>query len=267
MNRSARRTPKVFNSSYRPKQPKTRDWQKYRALLPLGYVVVSGLVLWSIFRLPAFQIKNVIIDGDKPAAVQESLEGLKGTLIFSSHIETVRQKLLHDHLEVEDIVCRRGLPNTLRCQITLSQPVLVWKKGDAQYLVDQNGLLYANKSDSATNFPVVEDRSPIPATIGQVVASPQAVNNIQHLATALSSKGYQTQEFFITETLYQIGAVLTGVTPTGTPFPAKQPINVLFITTYSLDDQVKALSSIFKNNANQINEYVDLRVAGYAYYK
>lgn len=259
-----RRTPKVFNSSYRPPRPDTR--QQYRSLKPLLVVFAVVVVILLLSRLPIFTIQHVMVEGTTNQTVINYLEKLNGQSIFSRLIGSTVNQIRANHLDINTIECKRGLPDTIRCQVLLRTPAIVWHHNNQRWLVDEQGYVYG-PAGAEEGLLLVEDRGPTGVAIGQIVASEEIVSQYQQLITDLRTDGYAVTTIFVTESLQQPSIIMTGNESPGFDWSPSAPITVLFVTTYSLESQRQALKEIIAQKKSSITERIDLRVPGYAYTK
>lgn len=260
-----RRTPKVFHSNYRA--PKPINWQLYRSLKPVLWLLVISAVIYFIGRLPVFRVEVVQVEGTDNQTIIDQLSTSKGQPIFSKAVRRNVDRLIAENLQIDELNCRRGIPDTLRCQVSLRVPAIVWRHGGKDWLVDQNGFVYGEKPVGQPIPVAIEDRGPTAVTLGTTVASSEIVSLYQKIHQQLTAKGLVVSNIFISESLYQVGVTLTSSTNPELPFAAKSPISVLMVTSYPVESQVATLVELLKTKQDQITERVDLRVPGYAYTK
>lgn len=257
-----RRTPKVFNSRYAPKQK--INWAQYRALWPLGLVLVVVVGFYILSQLPAFRVETIEISGPTTPMVVTALQKLKGDSLLSGSLQADVAHAENSLPILSALNCRRGIPATLKCSVTLRSPALFWLSGGKTYAVDQNGFVFGEQA-ATTGSLVVEDRSSAAVRLGETVASAQAVKNYIVLFKSLSDSHLTTTELFVGDTLFQCGAVLTASTDSNVPFAAKSPISALFTFDRPINSQVATLVQILKDKHDAISDHVDLRVPGSAY--
>src|SRR3989344_2242731 len=257
MQRGAR-NPKLFGSSYvvpssSSKQPRLdKSW---RAILLVIILVVAVMLLG---RLPVWRLKTVELLGDKSERISTELNGLLGQSIFASSVSRVIKKT-HSNLEVSEFICRRGLPATLRCTLTLRKPEIIWKTDGAGYLVDSRGVLFAAQPADQTDLLVVEDTQRQPIKLGSIVASPEIISQYRRLVELLATKQLTTKTLLLSESLYQVTAIIERA--------GKNPIQGLFLLSGDALSQVEALSGVLATKGDSITERIDVRVPGYVYTK
>lgn len=263
MRQSTRSTPKVFNAQYR--QPKKIDWSAYRQLRPL--LLLVGLIVagYVLAHLPFLRIKSVEVVGSEDPTIIAELNTLQGQSIFSRAITRHLSALKAKTIAVENLHCSKGIPATLKCQVSMRSPVLVWKSSGSEFLIDRVGLVYQIKT-TEVGLPLIEDRMNSPVKLGSILISEELVKNYQAVLAEFQTAGFVVKQLFVTESFYQFGAVLTGRTTPEQPFLASGELTVLLTTSYPLESQIKTLTQLLQERPTQIKERVDLRVAGTLYY-
>ncbi len=96
-----------------------------------------------------------------PAAVEAALAGARGQNLFriaTGPLETALEQLP----TVERARIGVEFPDTLAVTLTERKPILIWKVGDLQFLVDGDGKLFAKVPDvpgaATAGLPVIDDR-------------------------------------------------------------------------------------------------------------
>lgn len=229
-------------------------------------ILIITLIV-AIYRMPYFSIRNITLDGDKDERVTLWLDALKGKSIFSREVTNLTQRIENQNLFVRGLSCSRGLPDSLRCNLQNRSVGLVWKKQDKIYLVDDGGLVFA-ESQAIPGKIIVEDLTAVPTQLGSRVASREIVTDYQQIAAKLSSYGITTDKIVMPDTLLQVSVVIFSSGSVGSPpIVLAKPLTVMFNLAYSIDDQISSLMEILKQKGSVVTERVDLRVAGYIYYK
>lgn len=218
-----------------------------------------------LMRLPLFTIQSVEVIGSLDAESTKTLQSLQGHSLFSRKVSQTVVELKHKNLTIATLSCRRGVPSTLRCQASDRHAAVLWQRQDQKFAVDASGLVYAVAG--STSGPVIEDRAAQSVEIGQVVAGGELLGYYQKLIAALASQGFTLDHLFVDQSLYQVGALLTGSTNPAIPFPPAQPLTVLFTANRSLDDQIAALVLTLQQKSSSVTSYIDVRVGEYVYFK
>lgn len=231
-------------------------------------LVFIGVAIFTvaIYRAPYFSIKTISVSGDSDDRVASWLEALKGRSIFSREVSTLTRRITNQNLFVNSLTCSRGLPDSLRCFLGKRTVGLVWQKQARSYLVDENGLVFA-ENPGLTGKVIVDDQTAAPVDLGSRVASSELISSYRQIAAKLQPEGLTCERIVIPETLLQVNAVVGPVAGGSKPISLTKPITVMFNLAYSLDDQVRALVELLGQRGSAITERVDLRVAGKIYYK
>lgn len=263
---SLRRTPKVFGTSYQPPTPSNSRSSvvRQRAWRPIAVVATLVIGAFLIARLPFFQIKSVTAEGVTSTELTADLQALVGHSIFSSQITRVTNRWLSRDQSLESLVCRRGIPNTVRCSATNRTGVMVWRQGGAEFWVDQNGRAFALRAATEPAPLVVEDQG-VAVKLGGNVASREIVDVFLRLHQRLAERSIAVKHFFVADVLYQPGAVITSFPVNGQTNLEKE-LTAVFAVTESIESQVRTLSSLLASRGTQIQTRIDLRVPGYVYY-
>lgn len=233
--------------------------------MPLVWTVVAVSVVLLLMRLPVFTVQSVEVIGVLDTESTKTLQSLQGQSLFSRKISQVVAELKHQNLTIATLYCRRGVPSTLRCQASDRQAAAIWQRQDQRFAIDANGLIFA--AAGSVTKPVIEDRAAQSVEIGVTVAGAELLGYYQKLITALASQGLTLDHLFVDQSLYQVGALLTGSTNAAIPFPATQPLTVLFAANRSLDDQIATLVLTLQQKSTAITSYIDVRVGEYVYFK
>lgn len=251
------RNPKIFGSSYQPpieKKP-LKVGRSWRAIITVVVVVVLVVL---IGRLPFFQIRSAELIGDSNEQIAQELTKLQGQSLFARSVGKFVSQT-ETMTSVESFSCRKGIPSSLRCTLLLRKPALIWQSGQAQYLVDKDGVIFAATSSEQPEKLVVEDTFQQPIELGKVIVSPEIVSMYQQLVTMFSEKQLLIKKLQLTESLYQVTAIIDRA--------GKNPIKALFLLTDNIKNQVDSVSTALAQKGDSISERIDVRVPGYVYTK
>lgn len=169
----------------------------------------------------------------------------------------LESKLQQTDLSLRSVVVRRQWPRGIVVSVTFKQPSLGWASGNQQFLLDRDGTAIG-LLPAGSSLPVVWDGSNLPVQVGQRVASARFVAFAGEVVPALAARSIGVTRLDIKDTT----ADLTVTTNKG--------YRLLFDSTGSVEQAMGSLNSVLALLANQKRtpaEYIDLRVAGKAYYK
>ncbi len=262
-----RRTPKVFGTSYQPVKTSGRNRlvvpsKAWRPIISLVVVVAVALL---VARLPFFQIQTVTVDGSSNPELAAELQELVGHSIFTSQISRVTNRWLGRDQSLATFVCRRGVPNSVRCSVALRQGVLVWRQGTSEFWVDENGRAFASRQADQPSPLIVEDRLTKVVNLGDDVASREIIDVLIRLQQELGKRSIVVRHFFINDVLYQPGALVTAF-PLANQSVVQKEVSVIFTATETVTGQVRILTSLLAERGEKIDSRIDLRVPGYVYY-
>lgn len=224
------------------------------------------VIVFSLSQLPVFQVKTVVVEGSDNTELQQEFQSLVGGSVFSRNLTRTVDRWLARDQSLSELRCRRGLPDTITCVAKSRQPSLIWLREGKEFLVDGQGLLYAEKGPQPLGIPSVEDKIGEEASVGSDVISGEIASQVVTLDSLLREREITVNRFFIQDSVYQIGATITGWTDSGGTSIQKE-LSVLFVSTESLEAQIKTLHSLLLQRGADVAKQIDLRVPGYVYYQ
>jgi cell division septal protein FtsQ len=146
------------------------------ALLAL---LVSGAAVYGMANSTAFDYARLRLEGatfTAAADVEAALEEVRGTNLFQLRTDPLAAAI-GDLGTVREASVRVALPDTLVVQVAEREPILVWRIGARDYLVDDEGQLFARVGEDppggVAGLPVIEDRRAASAglSVGRSVAA------------------------------------------------------------------------------------------------
>lgn len=230
------------------------------------FLMILGLatllfIIWFLFGSNYFKVKEITTSGSLNPEVQSEIDSFKGKNIFTFVLGNTEEELKQKQSSINKISILRGIPDMLRINVEVRQPIIAWKSQDKTYYIDKNGIIFEFNGESADywqnqKLPTVFDQKNLNFAVGKQIVSPDFVQftvDVNKLIGEKTSKKFQ--EARINETTYQLEVLLDN------------NIRVLFDTLRKAEVQVNVLAKIFDQYQNDIHEYVDLRVEGRVYYK
>lgn len=217
-------------------------------------LVGLGVIGWVIFQSPLFVVNQITVRGQVTAEVQGQLDALKGKNLFLLGGAWSAERLKQEMPQIKNAVIIRGLPHTIIVQINERASVLIWQSQNQKLLADRDGVAF--KLAGTENLPLVVDASNLPISIGQPVAGFQFIDSIRMIYASFPGLvGKEIDRLEIGETTLQ-ATIIT-----------KNGPKVLLDMTRTLTPQFSAAKKVLADHGNDIHQYLDLRVAGLAYYK
>jgi len=230
-----------------------------RLLVLVAVVLVGGFGL-----IKTFDINKVTVSASSRAdQIQTEVVKLthdswgQGNLLTMDEGELVSKLQLADP-QIRTVEVRREWPHGLKVSAVLKQPSMGWSSGDQRYLLDSDGTAIG-MLPAGSPLPVVNDGSNLPVQVGRQVCGPRFVTFVTQLMPALAANGYQVTSLDIKDTTFD----LTASTNKG--------YKLVFDTSRPVADEMGDLKSVLTLLTSQKHpaptQYLDLRIAGRAYYK
>jgi cell division septal protein FtsQ len=227
-------------------------------------MVLIGVGLGMLFLLQQlFHIKVIHVKSPSRATeIQSQAHKLVAEQWRQQNLLTLNSNNLEDALlkadpMVKAVRVQRQWPNAVTLAVTLKQPSLGWMSGNQAYLLDRDGSAIG-LLPSGASVPVVVDGSNLPVRLGQRVTSTRFIGFTTELATALAAAK-------VTATRYEVKDTTLDLYVT-----TAKGYRLIFDTSRSAREQAADLSTLLGFLAKQNKapvEYIDLRIAGKAYYK
>lgn len=239
------------------KRPKLSTLQK-RLLILVVLILALG---WGIGQM--FAIKTVKVESPaRQAEIESEARKLLGAswqwgnqVTFDA--DAFVAKLQQDDPLLRDVSVKRSGWHTIVVTAGLKQPSLGWTTGNQTYVLDRDGTVIGTVSGTPA-FPVVRDGSNVPVEVGQKATSAHFVEFVSQLGPALAGVGIQVTRLDIKDTTLD----LTATTNKG--------YRILLDTSRTVGEEINDLTAVQKLLVAQKRtpaEYIDLRIAGKAYYK
>ncbi len=225
-------------------------------------LAVALLVLVAVVR-QAFQIEEIKVGkGIEGEQIPNTVRGLiaqdfrqGSTLTLDT--ERLKGELLKEKPQLKSVEIQRSGLKTLTITGSLKRPALGWSSAGQNYLLDRSGTaIGALPSDASV--PVVIDSSNLPVRPGDQVSSPRFIDFAAGVPEALAGIGIKTTSLRIQETTFDLWA------------QTDRGYRITLDTGRTLEEQVEDLKLVLASLRKQgktPSEYIDLRVAGKAYYK
>ncbi|MFA7244467.1 MAG: FtsQ-type POTRA domain-containing protein [Patescibacteria group bacterium] len=225
-------------------------------------LIVAALIvfLWWLFLSSSFVVRDIIIEGNN-LVTTEKISSIvpKDKNIFIVNTGNIEKKIKQNIPEINDVQIYKGFPDALKIVVVEFDQAIVWKTGDKFYLLDSQGRAYKDVTadiSSFSNLPIIEDAQKLPVDLQKQIVSPSFVafslniyKNIAEMANL------HPDRFVISETTFDLNLY------------TKEGAMIKFDSTRSSNKQLNDLKAVMIQGAGNINEYVDLRVDGWAYYK
>lgn len=240
-------------------QPPRLNWRLWGVGLGLVVIIVSW---WR-----SFTIHQITIRGNRTLS-QAAITGFVRADLKAhpwwGNLTTISTSglagdLVADHYQLRQVSVTRSWPHGLKLVVSERTPSLIWKTGDQAYLLDIDGTIISPINPATTKLPVVVDSTNLPIKVGEKAVSQHFVEFCVGLVGSLS---------------HASGISVTGLTVIDTTTEVTVTTNkgyvVKFDTTRSVEEgleQLRRVQSTLTSQNRTPTSYIDLRIAGKAYYK
>lgn len=260
-NRASRSTftqPMIFN------QGREREPKKTVNALPffkiIFFVVSSGFLVFVVFFSSVFSIQDIIIEGNslvETERVEAKITKNQNIILFNR--DKVRQDILSSIPEIQDVQIYRGIPNALKIVILEHNQSIVWASNGKFFLVSSEGYAYRDITDKISDYsglPRVIDETNMEVLQGEKVVNQSFVAFIQNISDKFFElTNIEPDYFSIKETTFDVN------------LKTKAGFVVKLDSLRSSKKQLEDLKRILVEKRDQITEYIDLRINGWAYLK
>lgn len=214
----------------------------------LGSTLVSSVKVTGTTNLSSKEVERLVrsnISRNPWYASYFTVGGLK-----------LDRKLPEQEPRVKTASVKKTFPSTITISIVERQPGVVWVSAGENWEVDIEGIIIG-ASGSNKPMATVIDTANIPVKPGDRVAPSRFVKFAQDIAEQLPGKtGLAIENFQVPESTSEVYV------------KTNKGYSVKFDTTRSASDQLNDLALVLKNlNGKVPGQYIDLRVAGRAYYQ
>lgn len=256
LGKSAYKNRQVFSGE--SLQEKTGITFSYSFIKHIFYILCLFTLVYFIFFSSFFALSDMIIEGTSNVSKDEILNLIpKGKNIFLLKSRDLENEILDRFPEIESVQIYRGVPNAIKVVITERDSKLVWQSGEQRYLISSQGDITKKIDPSvASDLPLVIDKKNIPVVLGDQLVSPNFVAFVNNVySTFFTTINIKPLRFEVDETTFDINLY------TDAGFYVK--LNTMRSSKKQLDN----LKLVLDSKRQDIHEYVDLRIDGWAYYK
>lgn len=249
-----------------PTRSRNREASPKRAPRWLRWVVPALILLWLVRSfLGAFDIKSIKAvgaDGSPDLAAQKQAETLiKKNFMWGNWLFLTGKKL-SDAMRggdsaVKTVIVKRQWPNKVLITVSLRRPTLNWQTGERKYQLDSDGTIIGPANND--KLPTITDTSNLPVRAGDRVVPSRFVTFCQDILLQLKPQtGLNVASLRIPDTTSELYV------------QTDRNYFIKFDTTRPAGDELADLKLVLSQLGKlgkSPNEYIDLRVAGKAYYK
>ncbi len=250
--------PKIF--SPRKEKEARSTINPYPLIKVVLLLLIAGAVAYFVFFSTLFSIRDVLVEGNQLVSKDKIVNSVPtGNNIFLTSSDEIKEKLLSEVPELRDVQIYKGIPNAVKVVVLEHNKSIIWKSSGRFYLVSSEGYAYRDVTEDMSNYqvlPRVEDNSNLGIDHRSKIANASFVSfvlNIQN--NFFNTVNIEPDYFYITESTFDLY------------LKTKAGFVVKFDTLRSSKKQLDDLKRVLAEKRDQVNEYVDLRIDGWAYYK
>jgi len=224
----------------------------------LIYFIGLCFIIYYLFFSNKFSIKEVLVEGNN-LVVKDSISEMvtKGRNILFFNNSKTKNEILAKFPEIKSLEIYKGIPNAIKIVIVEREPKMVWQVGDDKYMISSQGeVMRKIFNEDISKLPLIIDKKSIRVVPGDVVVSPNFIAFISNVNdNFFTIVNIKPTYFEVTETTFDVNLY------TEVGFYVK--LNSL----RSSKKQIESLKTILVEKRQEVKEYVDLRIDGWAYYK
>lgn len=247
------------------KPPKRGGWRLPRLSQTVwrGLGLMLGVMLLFVGLANYFAVSEIQVDTpESKSRIEATVRDQLGGRPWRSNLlmldtDALKRGLLAADPTIKSVELSRRLPHTLQVRVVLKQPSIAWSSGNQVFVLDADGTAIGGVA-IGSKLPVVVDGSNVPVEIGQRVASKRFVAFVEAVVPALTARSVGVTKLSVKDTTLDLIA------------ETNKGYRLIFDTSREVGDEIADLEAVWRTIAAQKRsavEYIDLRIAGKAYYK
>ncbi len=196
-------------------------------LLSLGLVIALLGALYYLWNAPFFQVKAAVVEGAAmlKASDVNAVLGVSGESIFSLHASELQKELQNAFPEFSTVSVDVSLPDKVIVRVTERTPVLTWRQGGADQLVDQAGYAFPMRLGASTLITPVVESAGAPPALG--------ISTQDIAALVADSSSFEAEQTKVEPTVKKDGDPSVSTEKTASSQPLLQPEMVSAILAIS----------------------------------
>lgn len=251
--------PGIFTDYNRESRQGEGTKYNFNYKLYIVFIVVAVLIYLVLFS-KYFIISDVIVEGNELVDSEEIISALdyeKNIFMFDS--DYYEKEIVSKIPEIKQVIIYKGFPNAIKIVILEHEKSLVWKSAEKYYLISSKGYAYKDitpSKDLYNDLPLVEDHAAVLVSENQQLVGPSFVAFIQNVDSQIKEvANLEPIKFNITETTVDVF------------LETDKGFYIKFDSMRSSKKQLDNLVKVLKEKGQDVHEYIDLRIDGWAYYK
>lgn len=253
-----RRAPSIYYSPERAESGNKVNWHLFWLFFKLAAPLVAAAYI--IYLSPVFKVKEVVISGNEYVTNGDVLISAPlGSNIFKLKTVEVENNIKSRLPAIKEVKVYKGIPNALKIVVEEHKGALTWQSGINYYLVSESGIVYRDITSDLTtyvDYPKVNDNRSLPVKISSRIVSRTFIEFVQRIHSQVKTEANLDPDYFVIDETTVDVVLLT-----------KNGLHIKFDSLRSADKQLSDLKLVLMEKRQEISEYIDLRVNGWAYYK
>jgi len=251
--------PKIYSAKRKKDGGNSFDFKK----INFRFATIIFIILFALYTFlfsGYFTIDEVIVEGNELVSIEQILNSvdLKKNIFFFNN--DYYEKLISNEVpEIKQVLIFKGIPNAIKIEVLEYEKSFLWKSAGKYYLVSSQGYAYKDVTNNFSDFenlPMLEDYAAIEVEDNQQVVGPSFVAFITNIDEQIEEiTNIKPGKFSITETTVDVF------------LETDKGFFIKFDSMRSSKKQLDNLKKVMVEKGDQIHEYVDLRIDGWAYYK
>ncbi len=228
----------------------------WRLISLVGGILLVVWFIWSSFNIHTIDVTTPTQGDNVKSEVQSLLDkSMTQDNLLTLNTGKLATSLIALDPQLKAVEIHRLWPHGISVIVTEKQPALAWSTGNQNYLLDRDGTVIGNLP-SSSNLPTVIDGSNLPVQKGQQVVTAQFVSFCTELVADLPQAGVGIVSLTVKDTTFDLYVKTT------------KGYDLIFDTTRPAADEVADLKTVEKTLAGKVPaQYIDMRIAGKAYYQ
>lgn len=222
--------------------------------------IPAFLMIYIFLYSSLFRVKDIIVSGNDQVEAATIIEKIPtGDNIFSLKVNDIEDNVTKQIPQIREIAIYKGIPNALKVIVVEQKGAIVWQSGISYYLLSDNGEIYEDITStyqSYDNLPRVNDLRSLPVTVPSKIISSSFIGFVSYIMQNIKTEANIDPDYF---SIDETSVDLTLYTKNG--------FYIKFDTLRDAKTQIDNLKLVLMQKRNDIHEYVDLRINGWAYIK
>lgn len=229
-------------------------WKFFKRVLIITFCVG---IIWFFLFSSFFTVNNIEISGTQLVAKKAIIDILpKGENIFLYPVKEKNREILSHYPEISSTAIFRGLPNSIKIEITEYSPSVLWKRNITCGFVNENGIFYYLLKEELTDFqlPLVIENIPSQLKVKDQVATASFITFVK-----------EVKEGFFDLPQITFDHVELGVNNFDIVIKTKENIDILMSTDEDLNRQLFYLKEILEKRRDKVTKKIDVRIPRWGY--